>query len=87
MNSYIDTIKSKGWDNFMKTIENEFKYIREELSIKNNQQEIVTISNPAALVLSEQDEYSLMQKISSREEDIKEFKKIREELNINYFAI
>lgn len=87
MNNFYENIKSKGWDNFMATIENEFKHIREDLSVSSTDEVLVSTDFSTLKGLSEKD-YKNFLVIHKTKDDIKkEFIKVREELNINTFTV
>ena len=85
MSAYIENLKSRGWDNLIVDIGNEFKYIREELCINNS----ITTTVSSQSVLSVDFNSNTVSKLDIQsEESIKnELKKVREELNINTFSI
>lgn len=85
MSAYIENLKSRGWDNLIVDIGNEFKYIREELCINNS----TTTAVGSQSVLSVDFDSNTVSKLDIQsEESIKnELKKVREELNINTFSI
>lgn len=87
MNNFYENIKSTGWDNFMATIENEFKHIREDLSVSSTDEVLVSTDFSTLKGLSEKD-YKNFLVIHKTKDDIKkEFIKVREELNINTFTV
>lgn len=87
MNNFYENIKSKGWDNFIATIENEFKHIREDLSVGSTDEVLVCANFSTLKGLSEKD-YKNFLFVNTTKDDIKkEFAKVREELNINTFTV
>lgn len=83
MNNFLITIESKGWDKFLLDIKNEFKNIRENLSIVESQDfMVVTMSSNKST-----DILDIANKIKTKDEIKKEFVKLREELKIDSFNI
>ena len=71
----------------MATIENEFKHIREDLSVSSTDEVLVSTDFSTLKGLSEKD-YKNFLVIHKTKDDIKkEFIKVREELNINTFTV
>lgn len=83
MNNFLITIESKGWDKFLLDIKNEFKNIRENLSIVEAQDfMVITMSSNKST-----DILDITNKIKTKDEIKKEFVKLREELKIDSFNI
>lgn len=84
MSVFYENIHSKGWDKYFISLEKEFETIREELSLSHKKDIILDIEILNTKANTKKDVYSLNNMISP--EDVKkEFKKIREELNISAF--
>lgn len=83
MNNFLKTIEYKGWDKFLLDVKNEFKSIREDLSIVDRDDFLANSlihsnsHNDKKTLINIQDEFDIK----------KEFSKLREELNIDFFVI
>lgn len=82
MNNFLTTIESKGWDKFLLDVKNEFKSIRESLSLVESDNFITPISPSKS-----SDSLNITNKIKTKDEIKKEFIKVREELKIDSFVI
>lgn len=82
MNNFLTTIESKGWDKFLLDVKNEFKSIRESLSLVESDNFIIPISPSKS-----SDSLNITNKIKTKDEIKKEFIKVREELKIDSFVI
>ena len=87
MGFFYETIQAKGWDKFILSIENEFKNIREDLSIVERQDIVKNITLFKNQTLREGEYLIYLQETKSVEDIEKEFLKLREELNISKFCI
>lgn len=87
MTNYYENLKSKGWDNLTTFIKNEFKHIREDLSVSDADTSIGYTYASTNNNLTDEDVLNLIVKLKDKEEITKEFLKIREELNIGVFSI
>lgn len=84
LSAYIENLKSRGWDNFIVDIGNEFRHIREELSIT---QSITTVVSSQPIVTIDSNNIKTKTDIQSEESIKSELEKVREELNINSFSL
>lgn len=83
MNNFLTTIENKGWDKFLLDVQNEFKTIRESLSLVELDDFMSTpISSNKSL-----GSFNIITKIQTEDEIKKEFIKLRDELNIDSFNI
>lgn len=83
MNNFLTTIENKGWDKFLLDVQNEFKHIRENLSL-------VELDDFMSIPISSNKPLSsvnIITKIQTEDEIKKEFIKLREVLNIESFNI
>lgn len=83
MNNFLTTIENKGWDKFLLDVQNEFKHIRENLSL-------VELDDFMSIPISSNKPLSsvnIITKIQTEDEIKKEFIKLRETLNIESFNI
>ena len=85
MSTYIENLKSRGWDNLIVDIGNEFKHIREELCI--SQPNAVTVASQSITFMDLNSNASSIKNELSEDYIKNELKKVREELNINSFSL
>ena len=85
LSAYIENLKSRGWDNLIVDIRNEFKHIREELCLTKPIPTVVGSQSVASIDFSLKATSKL--DIQSEESINSELKKVREELNINSFSL
>lgn len=84
MNNFYENIQAKGWDNFISSIEKEFITIKEDLCISTESMSEITILHAKAI---SKNDFKSDLNIKSTDDIIKEFTKIREELNISSLDI
>lgn len=86
MSVFYEIIHSKGWDKYLLSVEKEFETIREELSLSYKKDNIIEIEVLNTKSHIEKDIFNL-NNTQTPKEITKEFKKIREELNISSFTV